>query len=114
MKNQEHKRLLPATDSLPKPGEFLLGSMESRAAARARLQHLLESRVKTTFLIVGIGPKSKFLTKAEIGEWVENRDGSLTRTVLAPSVMSEEDALQIFGTKVNPLHGKLGFFGIHN
>ncbi len=112
MKNQRDKIPLPATDSTPGPGAFPLGSIESRAAARARVQHSLESRIKTTFLILGLGPRSKFLNKAEIGSWVEHRDGSLSRTVLAPSVMDEEDTLKIFGTRKNPLEGQKGLYGI--
>jgi hypothetical protein len=112
MKNQRDKISLPATDSMPGPGEFPLGSVESRAAARRRVQHSLKHSLKTTILSLGLGPRSKYLTKAEISPWQEKPDGSLRRYVLAPSVMSEEDALKIFGTRVNPLHGQVGLFGI--
>jgi hypothetical protein len=54
------------------------------------------------------------MSKARIQPWVEQKDGKLTRTVLAPSVMCEEDALEIFGTKTNPLHGKMGFYFLHH
>ena len=37
MNNQEEKASLPATDSAPKPGDFPIGSVKSRAAARAIL-----------------------------------------------------------------------------
>jgi hypothetical protein len=112
MKNQRVKLPLPATDSTPKPGEFPLGSIESRAAARSHVQQSIKGRVRTTFLIIGWGPKAIPLTKASVGQWDENPDGSLTRQVTAPSEMREEDALEIFGTKKNPLQGKIGCYTI--
>ena len=54
VKNQGDKIPLSATDSMPGPGGFPLGSTESRAAARRRVQLLLESRVKNTVLILGL------------------------------------------------------------
>jgi hypothetical protein len=114
MKNQKHKSPLPATDSMPGPGEFPLGSVESRAAARVRVQKSLEGRVRETFLLIGFGHSNPPRTKANIGEWFENKDGSLERNVSAPSDMSEEDALEIFGTRTNPLRGKIGFYGIRH
>ena len=38
--NQREKASLPATDSEARPGDFPLGSLESRAAARAKLEHI--------------------------------------------------------------------------
>jgi hypothetical protein len=114
MKKQQVKLPLLATDSIPTPGDFPIGSIESRAAARRQVQASIEGRVRTTFLWMGFGQKNDQQTKARIGPWVENPDGSLTRTVFAPLVMDEEDTLEIFGTKKNPRDGQMGFYGIHH
>ena len=110
MKNQRVKSPLPATDSAPKPGDFPLGSVESRAAARAHVQQSIKGRVRTTVLFIGWHPMATPLTKASIGPWNENPDGSLTRQVTAPSEMREEDALEIFGTKRNPITATMGCY----
>jgi hypothetical protein len=111
MKNQRDKLSLPTTNSMPGPGDFPLGSIESRAVARARVQRSIEGRERTTFLLLGFGLKAMSVKKADIGQWDQQSDGSFTRQVTGPSEMSSEDALEIFGTSVNP--GKIGFFGIH-
>lgn len=110
MKNQRVKPPLPATDSTPKPGDFPLGSIESRAAARSHVQQSIKGSVRTTVLIIGWRSNAIPFTKASIGEWYENPDGSLTRHVTAPSEMLEEDALEIFGTKKNPIKATTGFY----
>jgi len=114
MKKQQVKLPLPATDSIPGPGDFPVGSIESRVAARRQVQAAIEGRVRTTFLWMGFEESQDQQTKARIGEWVENPDGSLTRIVFAPLVMDEEDTLEIFGTKENPRKGQVGFYGIHH
>jgi len=113
MKNQKDKLRLPATETMPRPGDFPLSSIESRAAARRKYEHSLESRVRTTFLFIGFNKPNDLRKNALIGEWFEHPDGSLTRNVVAPSEMSEEDALEIFGTRNNPLRGQMGLYGIH-
>ena len=113
MKNQKDRLSLPATDSVPGPGDFPLHSVESRAAARRRVQRSLEATVRTTYLFIAFPRGKKERTKAAIGLWHEHMDGSLTRNVIAPPKMSEEDALEIFGTRTNPLDGQMGLFGIH-
>jgi hypothetical protein len=44
MKNREERPRLRATNSAPRPSDFPLGSVESRAAARAMLNHLAYSQ----------------------------------------------------------------------
>jgi hypothetical protein len=114
MKNQRDKVRLPTTDPMPGPGAFPLGSVESRAAARRRIQQSLEGRVRETIIVIAFDHSKNPHKKARIGEWFENKDGSLTRNVFAHSEMSEEDALEIFGTKGNPLQGKIGIYGIRH
>jgi hypothetical protein len=114
MKNQKDKLHLPATETMPRPGDFPIGSIESRAAARRRYEDSLKSRVRTTYLQIGFNKPTDPRKNALIGEWFEHPDGSLTRNVVAPSEMSEEDALEIFGTRNNPLRGQMGLYGIHH
>lgn len=112
MKNQKDRLALPATDSMPGPEDFSVRSIESRAAARRRVQAFAEGRVRKTMLWIGFEKEVDGKSKARIGEWVENPDGSLTRIVVAPSVMDEKDTLEIFGAKKNPLEGQMGLYGI--
>jgi hypothetical protein len=112
VKNQKDRLILPATDSMPGPGDFPVRSIESRAAARRRVLASVEGRVRTTLLWIGFEKEVDGKPKARIGDWVENPDGSLTRIVVAPSVMDEEDAMEIFGTKKNPREGQMGLYGI--
>jgi hypothetical protein len=43
---------LPATDSEARPGDFPLGSIESRAAARAKLEHIKDNPGEVLHLII--------------------------------------------------------------
>lgn len=56
---------LPATDSRPKPGDFPLGSPESRAAARMKLAAIQEEPV-LAIEVRHIG------SKAPMGPWQKN------------------------------------------
>jgi hypothetical protein len=114
MKNHKDKLPLPPTEAMPRPGDFPLSSIESRAAARRKYEHSLKGRVRTTYLLIGLHKPNNPRKNAQIGEWFEHPDGSLTRNVVAPSEMSEEDALEIFGTRNNPLRGQMGLYGIHH
>ena len=58
--NQGGKPSLPATDSTPRPGDFPIGSIESRAAARARLEHTKDNPGEVDHVqIVHIGHDGK-------------------------------------------------------
>lgn len=46
---------LPATDSVPKPGDFPLGSPQSRAASRALLERIEQGSEKIRVVIEYIG-----------------------------------------------------------
>jgi hypothetical protein len=72
MKNQKDKLRLPATEAIPRPGDFPLGSIESRAAARRSYEQSLKSRVRTTYLIIGFKKANDLRKNALIGEWFEH------------------------------------------
>ena len=70
---------MPATDSGPKPGDFPLGSPESRAAAR----NLLERKGRDTgTLVVYDAPKNSKL--------VEDNEGRWTRVIVEPAEGAEK------------------------
>ena len=52
MNNKSEKPSLPATDSKPRPGDFPLRSIESRAAARAKLEHIKRDPGEVLHLII--------------------------------------------------------------
>jgi hypothetical protein len=52
MNKQREKPSLPATDSELRPGDFPLGSIESRAAARAKLERIKVNPGDTLHIIV--------------------------------------------------------------
>jgi hypothetical protein len=106
MKNQRRKALLPAATEVVGPASFPLGSVQSRAAARAKLNQSLLGRVRTTYFIYGF-PRTE---KVRIDPWFEHEDGSLTRTVLAPTEISEQDCLEIFGVRKNLVQGRMGCY----
>jgi hypothetical protein len=113
MKNQRDRLHLTASSSMPGPGAFLLGSVESRAAARAHVQQSLERRRETTYLLIWILDREGN-EGARIDPWFEHKDGTLTRNVLVTSEMSEEETLEIFGTRENPVRGqRIGLYGVH-
>ena len=75
----------------PKPGEFPLGSPQSRAAARAQLERRYAGR-KTIDFIVDLGMSIEDL---KIGEWIGTEDGTLSRISLIPEGMTMEEAERI-------------------
>ena len=58
---------LPATDSGPKPGDFPLGSPQSRAAARMKLEAQEEPVMKIEVRTIG--------NKAPMGPWKKQPGG---------------------------------------
>jgi hypothetical protein len=57
MDNSSKKRSLPATNSGLIPGDFPLGSVESRAAARAMIERGKETGVRLRMILIGHPPK---------------------------------------------------------
>jgi len=84
---------LPLT-ATPRPGDFPVGSLESRAAARAMLQHAESERERITIISHiprpewewdGEGPApADWNKKIHVGEWSECPDGRLFRMVNVP------------------------------
>jgi len=67
MNNQPKEPRLPATDSTPRPGDFPIGSPESRAAVRAMLKRTPSTTIRAT--IVHIGQDGSKLPAPERIKW---------------------------------------------
>lgn len=85
---------LGATDSGVRPGEYPLGSAQSRAAARALLASRLEGRERVDFVVRCIVDVPGF-TKPQLGEWSECDDGTLMRCSYLPAGMTIEEAERV-------------------
>lgn len=88
------------SESIPRPEEFPVGSVASRAAARA----LLESRQRgvrriTIILDPGWFPPQECgdPNQATVGPWSLGTDGNLWRTALIPRGMDEEARRLLLG-----------------
>ena len=91
IKNQQLTRTLPATSEKPRPGSFVLGSPQSRAAARALLNSKLDGAKMLDFVISVVGCPDKF-NPPIVGEWREGVDGTLTRISRIPWGMTIDEA----------------------
>ncbi len=78
---REQSRILPATHSGPRPGDYLLGSQQSRAAARA----ILDARLK---LEAETGQCMRVMIRPVIG------DTDLTRSTCQRSRMADGRILE--------------------
>jgi hypothetical protein len=98
MIKQGEKSGLPATDSGPKPGDFPLGSPQSRAAARMLMERVAdEERVEMIFSGSVISLESQ-QRPPSASEWTRGADGVLRRTVFIPNPdMSLVEALRMVG-----------------
>ena len=74
-----------------KPGDYALGSSQSRAAARAMLQERrgVQERLE---LIVGYD-----LAEPHATEWHDNGEGELSRIISIPAGMALADGLRALG-----------------
>jgi hypothetical protein len=77
-----------------KPGDFALGSRQSRAAARALLECRFAAR-KRIEVIYSIPRPSAREGEIRIGEWMEGPDGTLFRTCNIPAGMTIQEAERI-------------------
>jgi hypothetical protein len=93
MANNGAQDLLSATGAGLKPGEYLLGSAQSRAAARALLERRLAGRNRLD--IVSTVPRPGANGEIRIGAWLEAEDGSFFRFSTIPSGMTIQEAEQI-------------------
>jgi hypothetical protein len=71
------------------PGEFPLGSPQSRAAARMRLQQLRASRPQVD-LLHSVPRPHRDNGLVHVGEWSELPDGQLMRWTYTPRAAHEE------------------------
>ena len=85
------------SDSLPRPEEFPLGSMESRAAARAVLE-LRNMQVRRVQIVHSVPRPHQDNSKPNVGDWAPMIDGSFTRLVYIPAETDEETRRQILAT----------------
>ena len=76
-----------------KPGDYALGSPESRAAARAALERRLAERNSGGITLVTDIPRPSG-DGLRIGEWCEGGDGTLMRVCFLPTGMTMEEAEQ--------------------
>ena len=93
MANKGAQKPLGATDSGVKPGEYPLGSPQSRATARALLERRFAGRRRID-VITSI-PRPGGDTGIRIGTWTECDDGSLVRFSSIPAAMTIEEAERI-------------------
>lgn len=85
-----HVRAVPVPRM--RPGDFALGSAESRAAARALLESRTDNRERLDILIdIGVPPDDE----PRIGEWEEGADGKLVRICVLPEDMTLQEAERI-------------------
>ena len=95
-----------------KPGDYALGSPESRAAARAVLERRLAERNRGGITLVSNIPRP-YGNGVRIGDWCESNDGTIIRFCSLPTGMTLEEAERIVaerrehsqmprGTELNP------------
>jgi hypothetical protein len=90
-----------------KPGDFALGSSQSRAAARALLERRFASRERLTLIL----DLETGCMEPRIGEWQEGTDGTLVRLCALPDGMTLQEAERIVsqpGWKPSPRPPKPG------
>ena len=85
---------LPATDSTPKPGNFPIGSPESRAAARLTLEYASDNRERFEF-VSHIPRPNEDNTRPHATPWVDYGDGILRRILYVPPGMDKAEARRI-------------------
>lgn len=76
------------------PGDYVLGSPQSRAAARAVLARRFAEREKFDLVVSSTIPRPRG-DGIRIGKWSEGEDGRLTRVSFLPMGMTIEEAERI-------------------
>jgi phosphoribosylformimino-5-aminoimidazole carboxamide ribonucleotide (ProFAR) isomerase len=74
-----------------KPGDYAVGSPQSRAAARALLERRFAGRIRRTIIV----DLDTDCTEPRIGEWREGTDGSMGRVCALPDGMTMREAERI-------------------
>lgn len=109
MADKGAKRGLGATDAGLKPGDYAVGSPQSRAAARALLERRFAGRIART-IIVDLGTDC---TEPRIGEWREGADGSRGRVCALPDGMTMQEAERIVAARRKAIRDRrAGLVGI--
>lgn len=85
------------SDGLPRPEEFPLGSMESRAAARALLE-AREKDVRRVQIIHSIPHPNEDHSRPHVGHWQQWGDGGLMRLIYVPPGTDEETLSRVLAT----------------
>jgi len=93
---QQVRKRLPATAGKPRPGSFAVGTLQSRAAARALLNCKLDSAQKLDIVLTVVGCPDQF-NPPTIGEWMAGSDGTLTRISRIPWGMTIAEAERMVG-----------------
>jgi hypothetical protein len=101
---------LSATGAGLKPGEYPLGSAQSRAAARALLERRFAGRNRLD--IVSSIPRPGGDGAIHIGAWSEAADGTLLRFSNIPAGMTLEEAERIVAAR-RPNGGHLPHCNFH-
>lgn len=83
------------TERLPHPAEFPVGSVESRAAARAQLAEI-ENRTRKRQIILDMPRRGGEEGGGGngVGPWWPDSDGGLVRVIVAPVGEMSKDELQ--------------------
>ena len=85
------------SDGLPRPDEFPLGSMESRAAARALLE-AQERGVRRVQIIHSIPHPNEDDSRPHVGHWQQWGEGGLMRLIYVLPNTDEETLRRILAT----------------
>jgi hypothetical protein len=83
-----------ATDSAPRMEDYPIGSLQSRAAARAMLERRFAGRKRFEIVTRPIVDDPDFV-EPRVGEWREGLDGTLWRHSYLPARMSIKEAERI-------------------
>lgn len=75
------------------PGDYAVGSPQSRAAARALVERRFAAR-KRLEIVCSI-PRPGAVGEIRIGEWIEGADGTIFRTSNIPAGMTLQEAERI-------------------
>ena len=91
-----------ATDSGQRPGDYALGSVESRAAARGAVDERRALQERRSIVIISSIPSPNYENDREfdpmsptVGDWHMANDGVLERICRIPPGMTVEEAEQI-------------------
>ena len=102
MANKGAQKPLGATEARLRPGEYPLGSAQSRAAARALLERRFAGRRRID--VVSSVPRPGGDGGIRVGTWVECDDGSLFRLSNLPPGITIKEAERIVS---QPVPGKI-------